>query len=163
MHHPAAIGSGDFDQCFDRTAHPPSNIVLRAWEIPHAAVAVLLTALQTMKLCLRTGFGESKEFYGGTSEDPTQGSGQGIGAAGAIFLALGALVVNAYKRMGHGTKLTSANTARIFILAAVMFVDDTDLLHWVPSPETTDEELVKIVQEATSERLLCSNPDVNVR
>ena len=97
MHHPAAIGSGDFDQCYDRTAHPPSNIALRSWGIPAAAIKVLLKALQTMQFCLRTGFGESKEFYGGSEDDPTQGSGQGNGAASALFSALGALVVNAYR------------------------------------------------------------------
>jgi len=149
MHHHCAIGSGDFDQCYDRTAHPPSNIALRAFGQPHAATSLLLTALQTMKFCLRTGFGESKQFYGGSEEDPVQGSGQGNGAAPSLFTALGTLVVNAYKRMGHGAELTSAYTARLFLLAAVMYVDDTDLLHWAPSPETTDEDLIEHVQQAT--------------
>ena len=30
-----------------------------------------------------------------------------------------------------------------------MFVDDTDLLHLAPSPETTDEELIDQMQQAT--------------
>ncbi len=30
-----------------------------------------------------------------------------------------------------------------------MYVDDTDLLHWAPSPETTDDELIDLVQQAT--------------
>ena len=53
--------------------------------------------------------------------------------------------------MGHGAKLTSAYTSRMFILAAVMYVDDTDLLHWAPSPTTSSGELVQQVQEATND------------
>ena len=36
--------------------------------------------------------------------------------------------------------------SRVFLLAAVMYVDDTDLLHWAEIPETTDEELIEKVQ-----------------
>ncbi len=50
--------------------------------------------------------------------------------------------------MGHEAKLTSAKTASIFILSAIMFIDDTDLLHWAPTPTTTDDELIKQVQGA---------------
>ena len=32
------------------------------------------------------------------------------------------------------------------MLAAVMYVDDTDLLHWAKSPEVEDEELIESVQ-----------------
>jgi len=104
-----------------------------------------------MHYCLRTGFGESKEMYGGTESDPFQGYGQGNCASPPGFSALSALVVNAYRRMGHGAKLTSAYTSRMFILAAVMYVDDTDLLHWASSPTTSSEELVQQVQEATND------------
>jgi len=50
--------------------------------------------------------------------------------------------------MGHKAKLTLAKTASIFILAAIMFVDDTDLLHWAPTLTTSDEELIDQVQAA---------------
>ena len=104
-----------------------------------------------MHYCLRTGFSESKEMYGGTKSDPFQGYGPGNCASPPGFSALSALLVNAYRRMGHGAKLTSAFTSRMFILAAVMYVDDTDLLHWAPSPTTSSEELVQQVQEATND------------
>ncbi len=53
--------------------------------------------------------------------------------------------------MGHGAKLTSTLTATRFILAAIMFVDDTDLLHWAPLPTTSDEELIEQVQVASDD------------
>ena len=61
------------------------------------------------------------------------------------------LIVNVYQRMGHGAKLTSGYTCCMFILAAVMYVDDTDLLHWVPSPTTSSTELVEQAQAATND------------
>ena len=53
--------------------------------------------------------------------------------------------------MGHGAKLTSSYILHMFILAAVMYVDDTDLMHWAPSPPTTAEKLVEQVQEAMAD------------
>ena len=37
--------------------------------------------------------------------------------------------IGAYKRDGGGAKITSPHLARVFLFAAVMYVDDTDLLH----------------------------------
>ena len=37
----------------------------------------------------------------------------------------------------------------MFLLAAVMYVDDTDLLHLAPSKQTTDEELFTQVEDST--------------
>ena len=39
-------------------------------------------------------------------------------------------------------------TARTSLLAAILFVDDTDSLHWAPTPTTMDEELIERVQKA---------------
>ena len=50
--------------------------------------------------------------------------------------------------MGHGANLTLAKSASLFILADVMFVDDTDLLHWAPTPSTSDDDLIEQVQGA---------------
>ena len=48
-------------------------------------------------------------------------------------------ITNAYKHMEHGVKLTSCYAARLFLLAAVMYVDNTDLLHWGPSLNIQDK------------------------
>lgn len=151
LHHPMSLDEADFGDCFDRTAHGPKSIALQSWGIPVNAIRTLLTAIQTMRFCLRTGFGTSTETYGGSSDNPNAGSCQGSGSAGSAFSALSHLIVNAYKRMGHGAKLTSSYTARLFLLAAVMYVDDTDILHWAESQTTTDDELVAQVQQAQND------------
>ena len=53
--------------------------------------------------------------------------------------ALSALAIGAYKIDGGGAKMTSPYLARVSLLAAVMYVDDTDLLHRAESPEVEDE------------------------
>ena len=102
-----------------------------------------------MQFCLRTGFGESTQTYGGSEESPFAGLGQGNRVAPPSFAVLSALVVNAYKRMGHGARLTSAYMARLFVLASVLYVDDGDWFHLGSDATMTDEELVAEVQQAT--------------
>ena len=74
---------------------------------------------------------------------------QGNGAAPPGFLAVSTLMIDAYKRLGHGTEFVSAWTGDAFYLAAVLYVDDSDLLHMslVESPE--DSEFLEQVQRAT--------------
>jgi hypothetical protein len=64
-------------------------------------------------------------------------------------MALSLLIVNAYRRLGHGAKILSSYTARLFHVSAVIYVDDTDLLHWPSDGGTDPDELVLHVQEAT--------------
>ena len=105
LHHPAGLGGYDFSDCYDRVAHTPISVALQAWRVPKEAVRTMLIALQVMQFFLRTGFGKSKHSYGGTLANPNQGLGQGNGAAPPGFHSLSALILNAYRRMGHGAKL----------------------------------------------------------
>ncbi len=73
FHHPAVIGGCDLGDCYDCGAHPPTSIGLQAWGILPAAIKVLLTAFQTIKFCLCTVFGESKETFGESVDDPISG------------------------------------------------------------------------------------------
>ena len=95
---------------------------------------------------MRTGFGESPELFGGSDERPFGGGGQGSGWAPLGFATLSSIMINAYKRAGCGVEMTSPYFSRVFLMAAVMYVDDTDLLHWADSPTATDRELIEKVQ-----------------
>ena len=79
-------------------------------------------------------------------ENPFAGSGQGSTWIPPGFGALSSIAINTYKRADSGAKITSAYFSRVFLLAAVMYVGDTDLLHWADKPETSDEKLIKKVQ-----------------
>ena len=67
----------------------------------------------------------------------------GNGAGPLAFAVLSVLIFNAYKRLGHGAKHTSAYMARVFLLKVVMYVDVTDLLHIASSATVSDDELIK--------------------
>jgi hypothetical protein len=70
-----------------------------------------------MTFYLRTGYGVSQQGYGGSPYDPTFGIGQGNGMAPSGFLAVSTLMIETYAWSGVQ-----------FILAAIIYVDDTDLL-----------------------------------
>jgi len=150
-HYPMCIGENDFGDCYDRVSHLPAAMALRGWGVPKEAVKVLLQTMQRMQYYLRTGYGESKHSYGGKQDDPFMGYGQGNGAAPPGFSAVSSLIVNAYRRLGHGAQITTSLVRRLVQLCAVMYVDDTDLLHWAGSPTTTTRELILEVQRATNE------------
>ncbi len=102
LHHPTGLGECNFGDCYDRAAHPPTSIALQSWGIPKPAIRVLLNTMQTMQYVLKTGFGESTCTYGGMTAAPNLGLRQGNGTASPGFLALSSLIVNAYRRLGHG-------------------------------------------------------------
>ena len=57
--YPAAITEVDLVECYERMVHPPTSIVIQSWGVPKSACKVVLTTLQLMQFCLRTGLGES--------------------------------------------------------------------------------------------------------
>ena len=146
MRHPAAISEANLGECYDRMANPPTSLAMQSWGPPKNSAKIVLTALRLMQFCIRTGFGESPEPFGGTEDRPFRGGGQDSGWAPPGFVALSSIMINAYKRAGCGAEITSSYFSRVFLLAAVMYVDDTNLLHWAESPEMTDEELIKTFQ-----------------
>jgi hypothetical protein len=101
--------------------------------------------MQLMQYFLKTGFGDSAESYGGTTNSPNSGLDQGSGASPPGFLALSLLIVNAYRCQGYGTNITFTFIGRLFSLAVAMYADNTDILHWPTSPYTEDEELVSYI------------------
>jgi hypothetical protein len=67
------------------------------------------------------------------------------------FMALSSLIVNAYCQMGHSARVVSSFSQQLFHLAAVIYVDNTDLLHWPSSLCINQDKLVEHVQQAMSD------------
>jgi hypothetical protein len=104
-----------------------------------------------MKFFLRTGFGDSKSFFGGTKSVPYRGLGQGNSAALPAFTAVSTLLIMAFVGMGHGNTVNSAITGFCFSIAAIMYVDDTNLLTWTRSTCMSDEDFLQQVQSAVTD------------
>jgi hypothetical protein len=66
------------------------------------------------------------------------------------FLALSSLIVNAYLRDGHGTWTMTSLTYRLFILAAVLYVDDPENIHMMAQATETPKELIEHAQNSTN-------------
>lgn len=127
--HPAGVASVDADNCFDRIAHAMASLCFQAFGVPGKATQTMLRTIQEMKFFLRTAYGDSKTFAGSTIHMKTQGLCQGNGAAPAGWAVVSIVILDAHKHQGHGMKLKCPITGGTGKLTAILFVDDTDLLH----------------------------------
>ena len=104
-----------------------------------------------MQYCLWTGFGESSQLCGGTSDNSIAGYGQGSGMTLPSFSALSSLVVNEHQRKGHRALLTSKYTTGMFLLVPVIYVDNMDLARWGKIQKVSNKALIQHVQTSTNE------------
>jgi hypothetical protein len=148
-HHDACIVGNDFGNCYDRASHPIAALLLQSFRVPQPAINVLLETMETIRFFLQRGFGKSKTSYGGSHEERLAGYGQGNAAAGPGFTAMSSLIVNAYLCNGFGARIYSSYYKCLLILAAVMYVNDTDLVHWSSLPSCTPVELIAAAQTTT--------------
>ena len=155
--HPMTVVSADAAYCYDRVNHIVMSLVWLALTGNTAAIVAVLICLQTMRFFQRTGFGDSKTFFGGPNHTPyMMGLGQGNRAAPPSWIQLSAVLVNVYKQLDLGTDLRDPITdARIHSMGA-MFVDDLDLYTW--KDDITDpHELVLQSQREVSQWCLLLN------
>jgi hypothetical protein len=104
--HPMTVVSADAAYCYDRVNHIIMSLVWLVLTGNTPAIVATLICLQTMKFFQRTGFGDSKTFFGGPRHEPyMMGLGQGNRAAPPSWIQLSAVMVNVYKQLGLGTDL----------------------------------------------------------
>ena len=59
------------------------------------------------------------------------------------------LIVNTYLRDGYGARIYSSYNKQLLILVVVMYVDNTNLVHWSSVPSCTPTELIAAAQTGT--------------
>jgi hypothetical protein len=148
LHLVAGLPSVDLGNCYDAVAHPIASIALQALKVPLMTVVLALSVMQTMTFYLRTGYGVSQQGYGGTVDDPSMGLGQGNGMAPSGFQSVSTLMVNSYRRLGHASEFSGAWSGIMFCLAAILYVDDTDLLIVAKNRDMTLDEFFEQSQSA---------------
>jgi hypothetical protein len=126
---PAAIASVDASNCYDRIAHAMASLVFQAFGVPECAIGSMLSAIKNMKFFLPTGFGDSTKFAGGGIRIKTQGLTQGNGASLAGWAVISIVILKAHGKKGHGAKFVCPITKLTSHLSAIIYVDNTDLLH----------------------------------
>jgi hypothetical protein len=80
-----------------------------------------------MKFFQRTGFGESKTYFGGSQlAKYIMGLGQGSRAAPPSWTQLSAVLVNVYKQLGLGSYIANPLKSETIYSMGALFVDDAD-------------------------------------
>jgi hypothetical protein len=147
---PAAIASVDASNCYDWIAHAMASLVFQAFGVPASAVGSMLSAIKNMKFFLRTGFGDSTKFAGGGIRIKTQGLSQGDGASPAGWAVISIVILNAHGKKGHGAKFVCPITKLSSHLSAIIYVDDTDLLHINLEEDESVETVHQAIQASIS-------------
>jgi hypothetical protein len=149
LHQTVAVTSTDAANCYDAVNHAAGSLALQAMHVPLMVVKCYLLCIQTMRFFLKTGFGMAKQSYGGTPENPYMGLTQGSGASPAAWTAISTVMLSAYKSKGHGAWFISAWSGICLSIAALLYVDDTDLLH-MTSGQLSDKDFFARVEEGTT-------------
>ena len=125
----AGISSVDADNCFDRVAHAVASLIFQAFGVSESTSAAMLRTIQEMQFFLRTAFGDSKSAAGIRIEIKTQGLCQGNGAAPAGWAVVSIVILRAHSTQGHGATFYCPLSGARSTLAAILYVDDSDVIH----------------------------------
>jgi len=101
-----------------------------------------------MKYFLRTAYGDSKDFAGSSIEVKFQGLCQGNGAAPAGWAVISITILNSHKEKGHGAHFVCPISRTSGHLAAILFMDDTDIIHVDLRENQSVEEAHASLQES---------------
>ena len=124
-----AFAAMDLMQCFDRMAHPISSLCSQRLGLSTNITSTMIKTISSMRHYIRTAYGDSDVYYGGDkSSTILQGGIQGNGAASPIFVAISCVLLQFLHSYVQGFHIQTAITLTLISIAAVMYVDDTDLL-----------------------------------
>jgi hypothetical protein len=144
----AAISSVDAANCYDSIAHAVASLIFQACGVPVEGVQAMLSAIQDMKYYLRTAFGDSRNFRGSKIAVKYQGMCQGNGASPAGWAAISITILGAHKKKGHSATFMCPVTNKAIKLAAILYVDDCDLIHVNMAEDESALETFHKMQEA---------------
>jgi hypothetical protein len=126
------VDLADAAYCYNRVNHIIMSLVwlvLTNGNIP--AIVACIICLQTMKFFQRTGFGESKTFFGGINCLPCMmGLGQGNRAVPPSWIQLSAIMVTVFKQLNLGAIMHDPISDILIHSMRALFVDNTDMYTW---------------------------------
>ena len=110
----------------------------------------MLYTIEEMKYFLRTAYGDSKNFRGHKISVKFQGLCQGNGAAPAGWAVISITILNTHRKKGHGGKFVCPISQRTGHLAAILFVDNNNLIHIEMYQDQTAAEAHEDLQESVN-------------
>ena len=142
------LASIDAANCYDSIAHAIESLISQSLGVPLEAVESMLSAIQDMKFFLRTAYSDSKNCVGSTVKVKFQGLCQGSGSAPAGWTVITVVILRAHKRKGHGATFVCPISRKVSNLAAILFVDDSDIIHMRMDREESADEAHLAVQQS---------------
>jgi hypothetical protein len=146
----AAIASVDASNCYDRIAHAIASLVFQSFGIPKSAIGSMLKAIEDMKFFLRTGFGDSRRFAGGGVQVKVQGLTQGNRASPAGWAVISIVILRAHGKKGHGATFRCPISSLAASISAILYVNDSDLLHINLDRDETADEAHAAIQDSVN-------------
>ncbi len=110
----------------------------------------MLKAIEDMKFFLRTGFGDSRCFAGGGVQVKVQGLTQGNGASPAGWAVISIVILRAHGKKGHGATFRCPISSLAASISAILYVDNTDLLHINMDQDETAAEAHAAIQDSVN-------------
>jgi hypothetical protein len=103
---------------------------------------------------LKQCFGDSSRFAGGRISIKTQGLTQGNGASPAGWAVISIYILGAHRKKGHGPKfLCLISKSKLHHhLSAILYVDDTDIIHIDLTQEESVNEVHNAIQSSIDSR-----------
>ena len=126
----AGIASFDADNCYDRISES------------------LLMTIQEMKFFLRTRFGDSTDFASLSLSTKTQGVCQGNDASPAEWAVVSICIISTHKKKGYDAYFTCPITKLKSHMASIIYMYDTDLVHFRMEKDQGKDESFFCLQEA---------------
>jgi hypothetical protein len=120
------------------------------FRVTTTAVETMLGAIENIKFFLCTGFRDSKSFAGGGISIKTQGLTQGNGALPAGWAVISICILGAHGKKGHGAKLYCPITNLQHHLSAILYADDTNLLHINLTKDKTVDKVHATIQDSVN-------------
>jgi hypothetical protein len=142
----AGISSVDADNCFDRVAHAVALLIFQAFGVSEVTCGAMLKTIQEMQFFLRTAFGDSKTVAGMQIKIKTQGLCQGNGAAPAGWAVVSIVILHVHSKQGHRATFRCPISGTSSKLAAILYVDDMDVIHLQLDEDKSVEETHKQLQ-----------------
>jgi hypothetical protein len=146
----AAIALVDMSNCYDRIAHAMASLIYQVFGVPTSAIETMLGAIENMKFFLQTGFGDSTKFAGGRVSIKTQGMTQGNGALPADWAVISICILKVHGKKGHGAKFLCPIAKLTHHLSAILYMDDTDLLHIDLTKDETVDKVHTAIQDSVN-------------
>ncbi len=144
----AGISLGNADNCYDQISYAIATLVFCLFGVSKEVTGAMLKTIQEMKFFLWMAYRDSKGCAGSLVDIKTQGLCQGNGAALARWAVVSITILRAHNQRGHGAKFFCPISLINCNLAAALYVDDTDVVHFNMTQTKTRQRLLHACRKA---------------